>query len=527
MYIALILFAYFYIRHSIRAGRAESSQEMYLQLLYAMLAPLLFFLGVTIVALVGQPHEENIGMGILSFLVALLFLFGLSRLICFLASRPFFRGVGKVCLIYLGALGIIGLGCVAWNCLEEGSARAQNADPGVNSPTEEGSSSFFARALEDFNQSPKGMPLPEAVAAPVIPPHADEALRNLGHLAEGGDAQAQLRLAECYQKGEGLPLNQRHGAYWFHEAAKQGGAEAQYQLASLCYSGEGCQPSDEEAVRWSRLAAEQGHAAAQFFLACCYASGEGIPQSDAEAATWARRAAEQGDASAMHLLGACYERGKGVETSASEAERWYKKAEARLLELTSEQAALERFGIAMCYYRDGGLIVEQNFARAAEWLRPAVEQGLGKAQTFLGMCCVLESGDEKRIPEAMTWYRKAAEQNEVGGQFFLGVSCYLLGRHDEALSWLRRAAEQGHCCSQYLIASLCHYGEATLHNREEAVYWYRLLAEQGLAVAQYKLADCIRLGLGVARNQEEALHWCRLAASQGYEPAGQLLAELE
>ena len=52
--------------------------------------------------------------------------------------------------------------------------------------------------------------------------YSDELVR----LASGGDAQAQVALADAYYIGEGVERNNREAVKWYRKAADQGNAEA-------------------------------------------------------------------------------------------------------------------------------------------------------------------------------------------------------------------------------------------------------------------------------------------------------------
>ena len=86
--------------------------------------------------------------------------------------------------------------------------------------------------------------------------------------------------------------------------------------------GYGVPQDDKEAVNWYRLAAEQGNAAAQYNLGLLYEKGKGVPQDDKEAVRLYRLAAEQGDADAQGNLGVMYVFGKGVIKDFVYAHMW-------------------------------------------------------------------------------------------------------------------------------------------------------------------------------------------------------------
>ena len=49
--------------------------------------------------------------------------------------------------------------------------------------------------------------------------------------AEHGHAQAQFRIGQCYEKGEGVQQDYSKAAEWYRRAARQGNAEARRKLS--------------------------------------------------------------------------------------------------------------------------------------------------------------------------------------------------------------------------------------------------------------------------------------------------------
>jgi TPR repeat protein len=78
------------------------------------------------------------------------------------------------------------------------------------------------------------------------------------------------------------------------QLAEKGNAEAQLKLAQMYQEGKGIAQNLQEAVKWSRKAAEQGLAQAQFFLGQMYATGKGVAKDAKEATKWLQKAADQG-----------------------------------------------------------------------------------------------------------------------------------------------------------------------------------------------------------------------------------------
>ena len=66
---------------------------------------------------------------------------------------------------------------------------------------------------------------------------------------------AELRLAECYRDGRGLPRDPAQSAQWYRRAAEQGDPTAQATLATLYSIGFGVPHDDSQAYFWFDLAA--------------------------------------------------------------------------------------------------------------------------------------------------------------------------------------------------------------------------------------------------------------------------------
>jgi uncharacterized protein len=92
------------------------------------------------------------------------------------------------------------------------------------------------------------------------------ALREFRPLAEQGHAKSQFNLGWMYEKGQGVPKNDKTAMKWYKLAAKQGVAFAQFNLGWMYDQGQGVPKNHKTAVKWYRLAAEQGWRDAQYRL---------------------------------------------------------------------------------------------------------------------------------------------------------------------------------------------------------------------------------------------------------------------
>ena len=115
-------------------------------------------------------------------------------------------------------------------------------------------------------------------------------------LARAGNADAQFRLAEMTDEGEGVQEDERAALKWYQLAAGQGHADAQATLGAFYAMGRGVEQDYAQAVQWDRLAAAQGNAKAQFNLGWMYEMGYGVDKDPVRSYLWTRRALAHAEA---------------------------------------------------------------------------------------------------------------------------------------------------------------------------------------------------------------------------------------
>jgi hypothetical protein len=132
------------------------------------------------------------------------------------------------------------------------------------------------------NLRPSAVPTSPAARGPA----AQAEFARVSHLAEGGDAAAQLQLAVFYRTGRGVARDDQAAIRWYRAAADKGLPEAQFELGKVYDTGFGGPRDPFEAVRWYRLAAQQGLGRAQYNLGSMHGNGEGVPVDYAKAYMW-------------------------------------------------------------------------------------------------------------------------------------------------------------------------------------------------------------------------------------------------
>ena len=338
--------------------------------------------------------------------------------------------------------------------------------------------------------------------------------------ADQGFADAQCSLGEMLDASRSCKFSQE-AVEWYRKAAEQGLADAQFNLGKMYASGSGVSKNEKEAVHWFRKSAEQGFADAQFSFGMTLYNGRGGDQDHQEAAKWFRKAAEQGIAEAQNNLGAMYGEGLGVGKDQKEAANWYRKA-------AEQGIAVAQFNLGAMY--EQGVGVDKDEKEAVKWYRKSAEQGFADAQFNLGVMYEEGVGVGKDEKEAVKWYRKAADQGLAEAQFNLGLMYEEgvgVGKDEkEAVKWYRKASDQGLAEAQCNLGVMYDDGLGVGKDKKEAVNWYRKSAEQGVAQAQFNLAVMYENGLGVGKDKKEAVNWYRLAAKQGNKNAKNALRQL-
>ena len=118
---------------------------------------------------------------------------------------------------------------------------------------------------------------------------------------ECDDAETYYRTAEDYYYGRnGKDEDNEEAAKWYLKAAEQGHADAQYKLAGCYENGWGVYEDGEAAAERYMKAAAQGHADSQYEVGYfLYNVCDGCEEEGLE---WWRKAAEQGQEDAINIL---------------------------------------------------------------------------------------------------------------------------------------------------------------------------------------------------------------------------------
>ena len=147
-------------------------------------------------------------------------------------------------------------------------------------PSKNHSTKISDHAADEINRSPPEKPQGELTQAkagmiaqigksqqPTNEP--DNELKWLLETANDNNKEAQLKLAEMYATGRGVPRDIFTAAEWYRKAAKLGNAEAQFKLGDMYKEGLGVEKNNSIAIMWYRKAANQGYEEAKRRLGGC------------------------------------------------------------------------------------------------------------------------------------------------------------------------------------------------------------------------------------------------------------------
>ena len=163
-----------------------------------------------------------------------------------------------------------------------------------------------------------------------------------------------------------------------------------------------------------------------------------------------------------------------------------------------------------------------DYKTAIREFRALAEQGLPKAQVFLGLMFTTGEGVSRDYAEAVRWYRRAAKQGNARAEMLLGAM-YDEGNgvsrdYAEAVHWYRLAAEQGNGKAQFNLGRMYYFGDGVPRDDVEAYMWISLATDQG-GTSRREIRDKIAASLTLTQlreGQQRACEWREIPSSQNF-----------
>ncbi|MCZ8106916.1 MAG: tetratricopeptide repeat protein [Burkholderiales bacterium] len=221
-----------------------------------------------------------------------------------------------------------------------------------------------------------------------------------------------------------------------------------------------------------------------------------------------RVAADPTDGAAMTLIGELYANGFGVRQDWAKAGDWYRLAVQR----GDPHAA---FALGMMTLDGRGVTKD---AAAGRRLLESAADAVPAAAYNLALL-LLEARRPESDRRAAELMRRAADAGEIDAQYALAV-LYRQGKgviRDpvEGAIWMARAAASRNAAAEVEYGIMLFNGEGVIRNEVGAAAFFLRAAEKGNPVAQNRLARLHAAGRGVPRDLVEAAKWHAIAGSRG------------
>lgn len=223
------------------------------------------------------------------------------------------------------------------------------------------------------------------------------------------------------------------------------------------------------------------------------------------------KAAEEGNITAMEELGMLYLNGdeeQDVDPDPEKGVYWFRK-------VAEAGDATAMFNLGLHYAKGHGVV--RDFAKAAEWMKKAADNGDEDATTSYEMYSKASENLKKaEAGDAAAQAEMAKLFTQIGGsldQFGSGND------YQEAFKWAKKSADQGNLEGMYCLALCYEHGRGTRMSPSKAVSTYEKAAKQGHAPSQWNLAVCYLNGNGVQRDETKGYSWAYQAADRGNELA--------
>lgn len=319
--------------------------------------------------------------------------------------------------------------------------------------------------------------------------------QRLEDLAKQGDATAQIDLALCYLRGDGIAADLSIAIRWLTQSAEQGSTRAQ---ALLCRALQMRASSDlNQAMQWGERAVGAGDLDAHVYLSQLYV-GTNMPLNAERAEELLGLAAYGGHGKAQYHLGRLLLEQSDNVTQLEQGVHWLNQAAK-----SGDSEAV--FELSRAYKE--GLGIAPNQEMASRLLKEAAHGGSGRAQAVMAVDYLLDEGPEYWL-KGLHWLCTAKQHPEPEVKELI----------KEAVAKLITFAEAGPSQRQYFLAERYKLGDIVEANAVSAFNWCKLAAEGDWMPAALELARMYETGCGTAANNEIANSWREKAAVLAKNP---------
>jgi TPR repeat protein len=323
--------------------------------------------------------------------------------------------------------------------------------------------------------------------------------------ASSGDVTAMVKLADHFDTGVGVPVNNATAAQLYFSAAKNGDPHAQFKIGTYLRRGLGVTPDLEQSLFWLQKAAKSNNGEHLFALAQMYENGVGTPADIPAAIALYLRAAKLGFSDAHTNLGVLFQSDdRDLKQAIHHYEIGAKVGNPRA-----------QNNLGLMYSRGQG--VAQDYDRAFALFEQASKLDLSKAKKNLGVMYENGFGVAFDEPKAHELYRQAGQSTQES----ITKALAKIGEITDPrinlppaseIEAVRNRAETGDIVSQYALAMLLKNASAP---SAQTAIWMRNAANAGFVDARAKLGLMYLTGRGVPQDYVQAYAWLSMARASG------------
>jgi len=355
-------------------------------------------------------------------------------------------------------------------------------------------------------------PTPRTFVAPVPyhRPRMPNDVDALRRLADGGDAEAECRLAYRYDVGFGVARDDRtERALLLKAAAKHNGC-AVNGLGNMYEHGIGVAADPSAALAYYRAAAQIGYPPAYFNLGRVYQNGWGVMPNDALALQWYLKSANDGYEPAYDEVADYYADGADRFL----AEQWY-----ALAAKSGDEYAQQ--GLARVYLADDRL--PGHDALALQWLMK--DEDSAWSDYTIGTMYQSGEGVTKSDATAAKWFERASRGHYGPAEAAYAAmlqSGLVGGKRDDAgaARYYKAAAQDGDPTGMYEFGLMTQAGVGTPRNAPLAERLFNAAAALGDAKALLLIAGRFNTGShGYPHDRVRAQALAIVASTYGADPA--------
>lgn len=299
--------------------------------------------------------------------------------------------------------------------------------------------------------------------------------------ADAGSASAMASLADLYQKGDVIPVNNMKAFQWREKAAEAGDVASMLALSQMYEEGKFV-PRDRKKANillnktLNSIAPDEP--IAMLTIGQTYVDGKVVAADMDEAAKWFRRATEAGSIEGWVALGRLVKWNAVKDYDAPQAVEMFRKAASG-----GSQSAMVELGLLYSM----GMLVPLDPTMAAEYFRMAADGGSLQGMQQLGLAYMGGLGVEKNETLGTQYLLQSANSGYAPAMLDLGNQAMMKGKTAEAVRWWKQAVAGNVPDAYYFLALAYREGNGVERNPELAATYLKKAAELDNYQAQLSL----------------------------------------